>query len=120
MPSSPVSTPTTTTSTTAVPAACIEVANPSLLTTIDATAAAAVEVTDGWFVSKANGATWYTTAEPTRDAEGELLPMNDQARADSESRRDVPSGAAVYNGHTDADDEATASRACAAASPRGN
>src|SRR5687768_3518763 len=47
--------------TTAVPFSCIDVANPSLLITIDATAASAVAVDDGWFVAISNRATWYTT-----------------------------------------------------------
>ena len=107
---------TQSTTTTTAPVDCIAVANPSLLITIDATEASAVTIADGWFVSKADGATWYTTADPRRDAEGELLPMNDRARADSESRRDVPAGSPLYKGHSDDEAEAVASRSCAAAS----
>ena len=107
--------PTTTTTSTTAPPACIAVANPSLLATIAATEAFAVALDDdSWFVAKANGATWLTTADPTRDAEGELLPMNEQARTDSESRRDVPDGDPMYGGHTDDEPEAAAARSCAA------
>jgi hypothetical protein len=106
---------TTSSTATTVPAVeCIDVANPSLLVTIAADAASAVPTaTTGWFVAKTNGATWYTTADPTQDAEGELVPMNDQARVDSSSRRDVPPGDPLYDGHTDAEPEAGAARTCA-------
>jgi hypothetical protein len=109
------STSTSSSSTTA-PASfeCVEVANPSLLITIDADAASAVVVDDRWwFVAKANGATWLTDADVTTDAAGELLPVNDQARIDSESRRDVALGDPRYEGHTDDEPEAGAARACA-------
>lgn len=107
--------PTTTTTTTRPTPACIAVANPSLLFTIAATEASAVVVDGGWFVAKPNGATWYTTAEPERDAAGELVPLNEQARTDSSSRRDVPYGDPLYAGHTDDEPEADVARACAAA-----
>ena len=104
--------PTTTTTTT--PAVeCIDVTNPSLLATIDATTASAVALDDGWFVSKADGATWYTTADPTTDSAGEVVPMNEPARQDSDSHRDVQPGDPLYNGHTDDEPEAAASRGCA-------
>jgi hypothetical protein len=103
-----------TSSTTTAPVACIAVANPSLLFTIAATAASAVAIDDSsWFVAKANGATWLTTADPTRDAAGELLPMNDQARTDSASRRDVPADDPMYGGHRDDERAAEAARSCA-------
>jgi hypothetical protein len=96
------------------PPACIGVANPSLLTTIAADAAFAVAIDPtSWFVATADGATWLTTADPTRDAAGELLPMNDQARTDSASRRDVPDGDPLYRGHTNDEPAADAARACA-------
>ena len=110
------STSTSTTSTTeAAPTSdCIDVANPSMLATIDATNAAAVATgSRGWFLAKANGATWWTTADPTVDAAGELVPMNDQAREDSDSRRDLPEGDPLYEGHTDDEPEADAARECA-------
>jgi hypothetical protein len=40
--------------------------------------------------------------------------MNDQAREDSSSRRDVQPGDPLYNGHTDDEPAAQASRDCAA------
>jgi hypothetical protein len=101
-----------TTTTSPLPA-CIPVANPSLLSTIAATAASAVIVDRGWFVAKPNGATWFTTADPTRDDEGELVPLNEQARTDSSSRRDVPYGDPLYQGHTDDEPAADAARSCA-------
>lgn len=111
----PVAVPDPVTTTTfAPPVDCIEVANPSLLVTIAADEAAAVALADGWFVAKPNGATWYTTADPTRDAAGELLPMNDQARADSESRREIAADNPLYRGHTDREPSAMAARSCAA------
>jgi hypothetical protein len=105
---------TSSTTTTTTPVDCITVANPSLLVTIAATEASAVAIdATSWFVAKANGATWLTTADPTRDAAGELLPMNDQARTDSASRRDVPMSDPRYGGRTDDDRAAVAARSCA-------
>ena len=109
----PTTTSSSTTATVPTPE-CAVVANTALLMTIGAEEAWAIELDDGWFVAKANGATWYTTADVSREAEGELVPMNDQARADSESRRDLPPGDPLYNGHTDAEPLAEAARACAA------
>jgi hypothetical protein len=103
---------------TAVPksGACITVTNPGMLDAINVAEAAAVQIDgESWFVSSADGATWYSRVDPATHNSGFIAPMNDRAREHSDQGADVPADALILRGHTDRDLEAARSRACAAA-----
>jgi hypothetical protein len=67
-----------------------------------------------WFVSTKNGATWVTSADPTKDQSGLTFPLNDKARAASQTGVDAPRDILTKAGITDDLPEAAQSRECAA------
>lgn len=94
-------------------ASCSKVKNPTILEAIHATDAQAVRAgTDGYFVATAGGATWFVTADVSKDDSGLVLPLNDAARAASDAGVDVAAGAPVFKGRTDNDPGARVVRSC--------
>lgn len=97
-------------------ASCATVKNPELLDAIHAQKAKAVRAgsDDDFYVATASGATWFThTVDMTKDDGGLILPLNAEARAQSEVGVDVEAGAPVFQGRTATDDGAAVARSCA-------
>jgi len=79
-------------------------------------AAVAPESVDGsprWYYSTPEGATWVSASTPDGSEPGPTLPTNDQARAASELGAEVSTDAPDWNGASDNDPAAEASRECA-------
>lgn len=97
-------------------ASCTTVKNPNLLDAIHAEKAEAVRAgADGdFYVAAPGGATWFThNADMKKDSGGLILPLNDEARAQSDVGVDVEAGSPVFRGKTATDDGAAVARSCA-------
>lgn len=116
-------TPTSRASPTTAPPGCLAVSG-AFVDSLGITLASAVEEAvytkpglnrkgTVWFVSTRTGATWVTNADPTTSESGLILPLNSQAREESQVGADVAAGAAVLEGFTDASPGAVRSRSCA-------
>lgn len=116
-------TPTTRAAATTAPQGCLAVSG-AFVDSLGITLASAVKETVNakpglnrrgmvWFVSTRTGATWVTSADPTTGESGLTLPLNSQARAESQAGTDVAAGAPVFEGFTDASPAAVRSRSCA-------
>lgn len=97
-------------------ASCATVKNPTLLVAIKADKAEAVRAgVDGdYYVAAPGGATWFThTVDMKNDDSGLILPLNDEARAQSDTGADVQAGSPVFRGKTATDAGAAVARSCA-------
>jgi hypothetical protein len=69
---------------------------------------------DAWYVSSSSSATWTTSIRPDAEESGLILPVNAQARAESEAGVDADPTAPIYGTVSASSDGAHAAQTCAA------
>ena len=100
---------------------CVPVVNPTLTEETNATQAVRREfepgmrMSEGWVLASPAGGLWltYMSATSPSPESGIIVPLNDQARAESITGTELGQNAPVYQGVTATDTEAVVALACA-------